>query len=240
MNLVLYLIILTYFLIGGVVILYINTKFQSQVKKHNWLKYFTFFIIINLLFISVMFNVLYFHYLSIIIILISFFEVIRLIIITGKLKTGIISLFFLALFSFTFIGFSLLEKQLLIIVIFIVSIFDGFSQLSGQLFGKIKILPLISPNKTVEGMIGGFLFSIISSALIFKMLNKEFMQSLYFGFGISTFAFLGDLSASYIKRNFGVKDYSRLLPGIGGVLDKFDSLIFCGSFIYIIRVYIHL
>jgi len=239
MNLVLYLIILTYFLIGGFVILYINEKSLNQDKKHNWLKYFTFFLTVNLLFASVMFNEIYFHYLSIIIILISFFEVTRLIFLTGKLKTGLISLIFLALFSFTFIGFSLLEKQLLIIVIFTVSIFDAFSQLAGQLFGRRKILPLISPNKTAEGMIGGYLFSIASSVLIFKMLNKDIVQSLYFGFGIATFAFLGDLSASYIKRKFGVKDYSRLLPGIGGVLDKFDSLIFCGSFIYVIRIYIH-
>ena len=240
MNLVLYLIILTYFLIGGVILFYINEKYTNQERKHNWLKYFTFFLTVNLLFISVMFNTLYFHYLSIVIILISVIEIIRLMFLTRKLITGFISLIFLVLFSFAFIGFSLLEKQLLIIVIFTVSIFDAFSQLAGQLFGKIKILPLISPNKTVEGMIGGYLFSIISSVLIFKMLNRELMQSLYFGFGISTFAFLGDLSASYIKRKFGVKDYSRLLPGIGGVLDKFDSLIFCGSFIYIIRTFIHL
>lgn len=62
----------------------------------------------------------------------------------------------------------LLDRKLLIIVLFIVSIFDGFSQLTGQLLGKIKILSYISPNKTVEGLIGGYLFSIISSVLILK------------------------------------------------------------------------
>lgn len=72
------------------------------------------------------------------------------------------------------------------------------------------------------------------------MLNKGILQSVYIGFGIATFAFLGDLTASYIKRKFEVKDYGRLLPGHGGILERFDSLIFSGSFIYIIRAYIHI
>ena len=238
MNLVLYLIILAYFLTGGVIMFYINEKKISRDKKQNWLKYFIYFLIANLLFGSVMINANYFHYLSIIIVSISFFEIIRLTFITGKLKTGLLSVIFLAVLSFPFLGFSLLDRQLLIIVLFIVNIFDGFSQLTGQLLGKIKILSLVSPKKTAEGLIGGYLVSILSSILIFKMLNKGFLPALCIGFGISTFAFLGDLSASYIKRKFDVKDYSRLLPGHGGILDRFDSLIFSGSFIYIIKTYI--
>ena len=187
-----------------------------------------------------MINALYFHYLSIIIVLISFFEILRLTYITGKLKTGLLSLFILALLSFLFLGFSLLDRQLLIIVLFIVSIFDGFSQLTGQLLGKIKILSLISPKKTAEGLLGGYLVSVLSSILIFKMLNKGFLPALCIGFGISSFAFLGDVSASFVKRKFDVKDYSSLLPGHGGILDRFDSLIFSGSFIYIIKTYIHI
>jgi phosphatidate cytidylyltransferase len=238
MNLTLYLIILAYFLLGGVATLFINENKLSHDKKQNWLKYCTYFLISNLLFASVMMKTNYFHYLSIIILLISFFEIIRLTYLTGKVKTGLLSLIIITLLSFPFLGFSLLDRQLLIIVLFIVSIFDGFSQLTGQLIGRIKILALISPKKTVEGLIGGYIFSIISSVLIFKVLNKDIIQSVYIGFGISTFAFLGDLSASYIKRKFAVKDYSGLLPGHGGMLDRFDSLIFSGSFIYIMRTYI--
>lgn len=240
MNLALYLIILGYFLIGGVIMFYVNEKKISRDKKQNWLKYCTYFLIANILFGSVMINALYFHYLSIIIVLISFFEIIRLTFITGKLKTGILSLFFFAFLSFLFLEFSLLDRQFLIIVLFIVSIFDGFSQLTGQLLGKIKILSLISPKKTAEGLIGGYLVSILSSILIFKMLNKDFLPALCIGFGISSFAFLGDVSASFVKRKFDVKDYSGLLPGHGGILDRFDSLIFSGSFIYVITTYIHI
>jgi phosphatidate cytidylyltransferase len=240
MGMTLYLIILGYFLFGGLSTFHINKKYPGNDKKQNWLKFCTYFIIVNFLFASVMINSLYFHYLSIIIIMISFFEIIRLTYTTGKLKTGVLSLLGLTFFSYTFLGFSSLDKQLLIIVLFIVCIFDGFSQLAGQVLGKIKFLPRISPKKTIEGLIGGYLFSLISSVLIFKLLNKEFVQSVYIGFGLCTFSFLGDLSASLIKRKFEVKDFSSLLPGHGGFLDRFDGLIFSGSFMYIITLYINL
>jgi hypothetical protein len=113
MNLTLYLIILAYFLLGGIVTLSINENKLSHDKKQNWLKYCTYFLIANLLFLSVMINVYYFHYLSIIIMLISLIEIIRLTYLTGKLKTGLLSLLFFSLLSFPFLGFSLLDKQLL-------------------------------------------------------------------------------------------------------------------------------
>jgi len=233
MGIILYLIILVYFLIGGVLVYLINKKRLGQDKNQNWLKFSTFFVIANILFLSVIIDSTYFHYISIVIILVSYFEIVRLTYTTGKLKTGILSLLFFTLFSYTFIRFSLLDKQIIIIVLFIVFIFDAFSQLIGQMKGKRKLLPRISPNKTVEGLLGGCIFAIISSMIIFKMLNKDIFQSVYYGIGISAFALLGDIAASYIKRKFQVKDYGRLLPGHGGFLDRFDSLIFSGSFIYI-------
>jgi phosphatidate cytidylyltransferase len=60
------------------------------------------------------------------------------------------------------------------------------------------------------------------------------------GIGIATFAFFGDISASFIKRKFGVKDFSHLIPGHGGFLDRFDSLIFSGLFIYVIFFFLNI
>jgi phosphatidate cytidylyltransferase len=88
----------------------------------------------------------------------------------------------------------------------------------------------------LEGLIGGYIFCVLTSMLICELLEINVLQSLVLGTGISVFAFLGDASASFIKRKFGVKDFSQIIPGHGGFLDRFDSLIFSGLFIYVIHV----
>lgn len=100
--------------------------------------------------------------------------------------------------------------------------FDAFSQFFGQLFGRHSLIRKISPNKTIEGCVGGLLMCILTSFLMF--------DSVWKGVYISFFALSGDLLASYAKRHAGVKDFSQLLPGQGGVLDRFDSYIFSAVF----------
>lgn len=95
--------------------------------------------------------------------------------------------------------------------------FDAFSQFFGQLFGKQALLKKISPNKTIEGSTGGLLICILTSFCTFGSVWK--------GCYIAFFALAGDLLASFVKRKAGIKDFSRLLPGQGGVLDRFDSYI---------------
>ncbi len=93
--------------------------------------------------------------------------------------------------------------------------FDAFSQFFGQIFGRHSLIRKISPNKTIEGCVGGLLMCMLTSFLMFNSVWK--------GIYISFFALSGDLLASYVKRRAGVKDFSRLLPGQGGVLVRFDS-----------------
>ena len=76
--------------------------------------------------------------------------------------------------------------------------------------------------------------------MIHDLLDLNILQSIALGFGVSSFAFLGDISSSLIKRKFEVKDFSKLIPGHGGFLDRFDSLIFSGLFMYLIIVLFHL
>ncbi|RLD54525.1 MAG: hypothetical protein DRJ05_14495 [Bacteroidetes bacterium] len=117
------------------------------------------------------------------------------------------------------------------------TVFDAFSQISGQLLGKRKLFPKISPNKTVEGLFGGFMASIFTSFMIRDLLGINEIQSVAIGFGVSLFAFAGDFLASYCKRKFGIKDFSNLIPGHGGFLDRFDSLILGGLFMYLLTKY---
>ena len=104
----------------------------------------------------------------------------------------------------------------------------------GKTWGKHSLMPAISPGKTWEGAIGGLLASIVASLLlgIFLSLPFNYWQIILLGAVISTFAQLGDLVESLLKRNTGAKDSSKLLPGHGGLLDRLDSLIFTGVVVY--------
>jgi phosphatidate cytidylyltransferase len=235
MELKLYLILLAYFLLGAFIIISVNKSKALEERKHNRLKYVTYFVIVNTLFLSILIDPVYFHYLSVVIICVGYLEIIRLMIRTNKIRTGVIALLFFTLGFYGFYKFSFLDRHVLFYVFFIVTVFDAFSQLTGQLIGKRKLLPFISPNKTLEGLIGGYLFSLLTSILLCKLLAISVVKSMILVTGISAFAFLGDVSASFIKRIFGVKDYSQIIPGHGGFLDRFDSLIFSGLFIYVIH-----
>lgn len=114
-------------------------------------------------------------------------------------------------------------------VYLLVMTFDGFSQLSGQLFGRTKLVPAISPNKTIEGFLGGMLMTFFTGIVIHILAGSAWSHIFVDVLLVTAGAFTGDLLASWYKRLHNVKDYSRLIPGHGGVLDRFDSLIGAGS-----------
>ncbi len=104
--------------------------------------------------------------------------------------------------------------------------FDVFSYIAGKAFGKNKFIK-ISPNKTIEGLIGGFIFSlslsIIFSYFIYNSINKELF---IFVILIIISAFVGDLIESFYKRKNNLKNSSEFIPGHGGLFDRFDSFLF--------------
>jgi phosphatidate cytidylyltransferase len=141
------------------------------------------------------------------------------------------STFIFSLFSFGFFIFSGIGMELMLFVFMIVSIFDSFSQISGQTFGRKKILPKISPDKTVEGFIGGAIVAILSAILLRDLIGESAIHAMIRASGVVIFAFIGDISKSYYKRKYKVKDFSNLIPGNGGFLDRFDSLMAAGAWI---------
>lgn len=115
---------------------------------------------------------------------------------------------------------------------------DTCAYLAGITMGKHKMAPILSPKKSVEGGIGGVLGAVLLGALfgyIFRMQvpfdNAAFSCAVICGIG-SVISMIGDLAASAIKRNHNVKDYGTLIPGHGGILDRFDSVIFTAPVIY--------
>ena len=108
---------------------------------------------------------------------------------------------------------------------------DIFAYFSGRLFGKHKLIEDVSPKKTVEGSIGGIIFCILSFVAFGIVINAFFNgeANLIFlgvcGFIASVVSQVGDLIMSVIKRHYGIKDYGKLFPGHGGMLDRFDSVL---------------
>ena len=105
---------------------------------------------------------------------------------------------------------------------------DGytFAYFAGRAFGKRKIVPSISPNKTLEGFIGGFIGCVITGIVYAVISHIPVYIGAYVGIICGVLAPLGDLFESKLKRLCNVKDSGTLLPGHGGVLDRFDSLMF--------------
>lgn len=111
---------------------------------------------------------------------------------------------------------------------------DTFAFIVGKNFGKHKLLERISPNKTIEGFIGGMVATFIASFIIANQFTTHSITQWVVIAGIvSIFGVLGDLIESMFKRQAGVKDSSNFIPGHGGFLDRFDSVIFAAPFIFI-------
>ena len=115
---------------------------------------------------------------------------------------------------------------------------DTFAYCVGMLFGKHKLAPVLSPKKSIEGAIGGVLGAAALGAIYGAVVNRHMVMekaALYFAIICATGAVIsqfGDLFASGIKRQHGIKDYGKLIPGHGGILDRFDSVIFTAPMIY--------
>jgi phosphatidate cytidylyltransferase len=115
----------------------------------------------------------------------------------------------------------------LVVLLFLTWGNDVFQFITGKGFGKTKIIPDVSPNKTIGGFIGGMICTtVIAFFTLGPILKLENKVAIIFGFVLSITGMFGDLFFSAVKRNIGVKDFSDLLPGHGGLLDRCDSLIF--------------
>jgi phosphatidate cytidylyltransferase len=108
-------------------------------------------------------------------------------------------------------------------VYLVVASFDGFSQVAGQALGRHPLAPRVSPNKTVEGLMGGLLAAALFGLAGRALLPAPAVTALALGAALGAAALAGDLGSSWVKRQAGLKDYATTLPGQGGFLDRFNS-----------------
>ena len=124
---------------------------------------------------------------------------------------------------------------------------DSGAYFSGKFFGKHKLIPAVSPKKTVEGALGGIISTVVFTCIYIAVLRFAFDirtvgGASYLGAGVlaavaSVFAQLGDLVASVVKRDCNVKDFGTILPGHGGIMDRFDSVVFIAPMVFYYFVY---
>ncbi len=130
---------------------------------------------------------------------------------------------------------------LILLAMFCAWMTDTFAYFTGKFLGKHKLCPNVSPNKTIEGAVGGVIGNMIASSIMFIIFDKFFFtvhtlalwQIIIISAVLSVVSMFGDLSASLIKRNHGIKDFGNIFPGHGGVMDRIDSCLFVLPALYL-------
>lgn len=152
-------------------------------------------------------------------------------------------------FLFAFIKLLFLQPHgriLAIIAFACATATDTFAYEIGSRFGKHKLSPIVSPKKSIEGSVAGIIAAMVATGIICFITNTYFdtefniILMIIMGAVLSVVGQIGDLAASSIKRYCGQKDFSKLLPGHGGILDRFDSIMFISPILYIFMYLINL
>jgi phosphatidate cytidylyltransferase len=228
-----YLLLMAHFVSGALWLIRINRKLKPAAARKQWIKYLTYLGLVNLLWCCLVFVEKAFPFLGIIVMLLAAAEWWKALTKLDR-KLTFMMLFLLVLAGFW--RFLYLDQSLLLFTWFVVVLFDGSSQIAGQLAGKRKLFPGISPRKTVGGLVGGAVITLATSLLIRQSFSFGWKELILMTCLIMGAAFLGDLLASLVKRKAGIESYGRILPGHGGILDRFDSLIMAGAIVYLVSI----
>lgn len=237
-----YIVILIYYLLGTIGIYFINRKKESQVKHKAWIKLQFAFIFTNAVFFSIIFNTVFFRILAVLVIVVGFYELFKLYSESGynHFMFFLSAILIMGVTSVGFYFFSLMDKGLILFSFLILSIFDGYGQITGQLFGRTKLFPKVSPNKTVEGLMGGTIIAVLSALVFRNIMPAKPLNAILMAVVVVIFAFAGDAAKSIYKRKYNAKDFSNLIPGHGGILDRFDSLIAAGAGVAMLGMFMNL
>ena len=140
---------------------------------------------------------------------------------------------------------TVIGRHLILVPCVMAFLSDSGAYFAGRFFGRHKLAPVISPNKTIEGVVGGVFGATVGMVLyvlvldiFFKDIQVSYGYAVLYGILGSLAAVFGDLCFSVIKRQTGIKDYGKLLPGHGGVLDRFDSMVVVGPLVEVLLLLI--
>lgn len=144
------------------------------------------------------------------------------------ISVSLLGVIYLSLLKYILLLRDLPNGFILIFIVFVLTwMVDTGAYFSGRLFGNRKLAPIISPNKTKEGAIGGVIVTIIVAVVIhYAILPIGLINAIILGVLVSVIGQVGDLFESLLKRSANIKDSGKILPGHGGILDRFDSILF--------------
>ena len=240
----------TLFGLGAVAMAGANRHVPARTRRNRWVKFWSYFTVVHIVALTILAGSKTFAGLIIVVIVLGGLELHSVcrrrllprpdfaqgqpLYSASQRASYIFPYLWLCALGFATLKFALtVSTQEVIFVYLLVAAMDGFSQLTGQLFGRHKIAPNISPNKTVEGTLGGISATVLLGIGLHWMVNISPVLAAIYAICIALAAFVGDLTASFVKRVNGVKDFGNLLPGQGGILDRFDSLLMAASVYWI-------
>jgi phosphatidate cytidylyltransferase len=220
-----------YFAIGGAAILAINRRPGAAGARERWTKFALYFVIVHLVIAAILAGRT-FVALAVLILALGLRELVRAArrSPSGAPRTLAAVLPVYAALAFGFVAFARETTAAMILFVYVVVLtFDGFSQITGQLLGRRRLAPRVSPAKTVEGLAGGLAMALVTALPLAGWAGIGRLRALGLALLVAAAALAGDLAASFVKRACRVKDYATWIPGHGGVLDRFDSFIAAGG-----------
>jgi phosphatidate cytidylyltransferase len=226
-----YLLLMAHFVSGAFWLLRINRGLDMGEDQKQWIKFGIYLLLVNLVWFCLVCFPDMFPFIGWIVLLMTSAEWWRA---TRNLDKKIWFILAFLLVSVGFAGFLYMDKNILLFTYFVVVLFDGSCQVAGQLLGKRALLPRISPRKTWEGLVGGTLVTLGTTLLTRKSFSLEWGELLFTTTVIVAAAFTGDMLASAVKRKAKITTFGKTIPGHGGVLDRFDSLIMAGALLFLL------
>jgi phosphatidate cytidylyltransferase len=232
----------TGFVVGAFAMALGNRRATAQTGKKRWVKFISYVVIVHVSVAALGMGYFSAQLFSLAIAMAGTLEMIRAVRHGGfygrRTATGISGVFiFIALAGMMLLMVQMQTPRKVLFVYLVVAVLDSYSQLTGQIFGRHPLAPRISPNKSVEGALGGALMAVFTAVYFREFIGVNGRMALIVGVVLTLAGIAGDLMASAFKRFTGIKDYSSILPGQGGVIDRYNSFIAASAvFLVLIRV----
>lgn len=225
------LVLYSAFLFGGIGLYLASRRVDPTVRRSRLVKFVTYFGIVNLVLFGAFAGAPILTAMMLVVIALGARELLALLPAASRNRSATrfgISAAYLLIAAGALLFAWRAHPAVAVFVFLVVCTFDGFSQVSGQMLGRRRLSPTVSPGKTIEGTVGGLLFAI-GMGLLLRPPEWSIPRTLLICTFVAVASLAGDLMASWVKRRANVKDYGTLIPGHGGVLDRFDSFLLAAA-----------